>query len=235
MGGAEGAVDPLRAAIAIATNHRPTLKPEAILKQLDMYAHQAQPMLAHKNNALVGVVNHVLFDRQGFTGNREQYSDPLNSYMDEVLKRRRGLPILLALVFVETANRAAMLAGRADVAHGIGLPGHFVAAVDVAGDEDQRVYVDAFGAGEILSADDCRELVVSHGAGWRDAYLEPVTGEAWALRMLTNLKNVYLEMHDVANAAATLEQMLVIEPSRPRHNELVQLYQVIDKHIARNN
>jgi regulator of sirC expression with transglutaminase-like and TPR domain len=222
----DGGIDPLRAAIAIATHINPNLDPAKVIARIDAFAAEARVIVA-KNNAIWGAVNHVLFDRHGFTGNRDRYSDPRNSYLDEVLQRRTGLPILLSLLWVETARRAG---GKA---HGVGLPGHFVAAIEEAG---QRILVDPFNAGTRLSLTDCEQIAIASGTSWSDQLLQPLAGRPWALRMLMNLRNAYAQMADAANLAAVLEQMVMLEPALGnQQEELKRLYAYLDQQTARNN
>jgi regulator of sirC expression with transglutaminase-like and TPR domain len=226
---ATGHVDILAAAIAIATHVQPTLQPPKVIEMLDRMARDVRHIVNY-NNPPIEALKDVLFTRYAFVGNTHRYQDPRNSYIPEVLQRRTGLPILLSLIYVETARRAGY------VAHGVGLPGHFIAAFDVDGDPARRVYVDAFHRGTLLSIDDCRRATKTAVADWRDEYLQPATPLYWALRILTNLRSTYKEMGDLANTAAVLEQMLILEPANtPVARELAMNYQLLDEQIAKNN
>jgi regulator of sirC expression with transglutaminase-like and TPR domain len=222
----DGGIDPLRAAIAIATHLNPNLDPAKVIARIDGFAAETRQMIAHDNSTW-GAVNHVLFDRHGFTGNRERYADPRNSYIDEVLQRRTGLPILLSLLWVETALRAG---GKAC---GIGLPGHFVAGIEENG---ERLIVDPFHAGTRLSISDCEQIAIASGSIWSDELLTPLNGRRWTLRMLMNLRNAYAQMGDAANLGAVLEQMVMLEPALGnQQEELKRLYAYLDQQTAKNN
>lgn len=225
-------IDVLQGAIAIATHARPTLAVDAIDQALNRFAADVTHLLRNQN-PLPAAMAHVLFDRHGFVGNRQHYDDPANSYIDQVIERRTGLPILLSLIYVETARRAGA------VAHGIGLPGHFLAALDLPEAPQQpprRVYVDPFNRGRVLARRDCRRLAESAGAAWDEALLAPTDGLAWLLRMLRNLHHAYHNLGDPANTAAALEQILLLVPEdAASQEELRQLYRDLDRHIARNN
>jgi regulator of sirC expression with transglutaminase-like and TPR domain len=224
-----GRVDVLAAAIGVATHARPTLDPVAIGSELDGFARDVRHII-QSDNAPADALRHVLFVRHGFYGNPAQYNDPQNSYIDGVLRRRTGLPILLSLVLVETARRSGL------VAHGIALPGHFVAAVDPDGDATKRIYIDAFNRGAVLTAEGCRITAEAAGAAWHDEYLLSAAPEPWAMRILNNLRATYSQMGDPANTAAVLEQMLVLDPDQTQAaRQLEAAYQMIDEHIARNN
>lgn len=223
-----GDVDPLAAAIAIATHHTPTLKPDLIRAKLDSFARNVRHLIAHENPLTVAV-NHVLFDREGFHGDRHNYGDPENSYLDRVMERRRGLPIVLSLIWVQMVLRAG---GKA---HGIGLPGHFVVAIDLA-DSPRRVYIDPFNRGGVITEDDCHRVALAAGVAWHEEFLTPVTGLQWAIRILNNLRNAYHERGDPANTAAVLEQLLLLDPRNAvRQQELQKLYNQLNKRISRNN
>jgi len=217
------------AAIAIATHARPTLKPQLLHDQMDRYVRDVQHLLKH-NNAHAPSLRHVLFDRYGFYGSRQQYQDPRNSYIDQVLTRRTGLPILLTLIYVEIARRVGASA------HGIGLPGHFIAGLDLAADSHQRLYIDCFNHGAVLSVDDCRRTAQSAGTPWHEDFLQPLQPLPWTLRILGNLRQAYLEQNDLPNTIAVLEQLLFLDPANPaRQAELQTLRTALDRHIARNN
>jgi regulator of sirC expression with transglutaminase-like and TPR domain len=225
----DGGIDPLRASVAIATHLNPMLDPAKVIARIDGFAAEARAIVG-KGNSTWGAVNHVLFDRHGFTGNTERYSDPRNSYIDQVLHRKTGLPILLSLLWVETALRAG---GKA---YGVGLPGHFVAGIEEGGEGGERVIVDAFHAGTRLSVSDCEQIAVASGAAWTEETLLPLDGRRWALRMLMNLRNGYGQMGDAANLAAVLEQMVMLEPALGnQQEELKRLYAYLDQQAARNN
>lgn len=224
-----GEIDPVAAAIAIATHHTPTLKPDLLRARLDAYACDVRHFLDHQN-PLHAAVNHVLFDRYALFGDREHYSDPENSYIDRVLERKTGLPIVLSLIWVETARRAG------GSAHGIGLPGHFVAAVDLPLKEGGRVYLDPFRRGAVLSLEQCQQVSLAAGVAWHEEFLQPVTGQQWAVRMLNNLRNAYTELGDPVNTAAVLEQLLLLDPRNAvRQRELQSLYTRLDQRISQNN
>ncbi len=226
---ATGPVDVLAAAIAIATHAHPTLEGPKIHEALDRFALDVQHFV-RKDNPPQKALQQVLFMRYGFYGNAEHYRDPRNSYIDTVLSRRTGLPILLSLIYVQTARRSGC------VAHGIGLPGHFIAALDLDGDPTRRLYIDAFHRGAILSMDDCRRAAHSAGTPWHDEFLQPADPSQWALRILNNLRTIYRDMGNGANTAAVLEQMLILDPTDTlAARELQATYQILDDQIAKNN
>jgi regulator of sirC expression with transglutaminase-like and TPR domain len=139
----------------------------------------------------------VLFDVVGFTGNVEDYYNPANSYLPDVLRTRRGLPITLTLIYKCVAERNGL-----DV-RGINSPGHFLAAVRAKPSPTETtdheaanswMYVDPFYGGELLKRDDVARRI-SETTGLADAnsarWLAPATHRQWLLRMLNNLQAVF--------------------------------------------
>lgn len=145
---------------------------------------------------------------QGFGGAREDYDDPRNSLLSEVLERRRGLPIALSTLALAVARRAgAPMAG-------IGMPGHFVVA-DLAGPEP--VYVDPFGGWRPIDAAACAEIVArTTGLAFRPEFLAPVSDRAILSRTLLNLRGSYLRRGRIDAALWTAELGLIVTPGDVR-------------------
>jgi regulator of sirC expression with transglutaminase-like and TPR domain len=147
-----------------------------------------------------------LFEELGFRGNLEQYNDPRNSFLNEVLERRLGVPLTLSILFVEQARAAGF------DARGIGLPGHFVTRVRYDG---RTILVDPFHAGSVISQEDCKQLVArSTGRGWlfRPDYLEGTSERSMLARLLMNLKYAYLARSDYSRALSVVERLLLVSP-----------------------
>lgn len=140
----------------------------------------------------------ALFVDLGFSGNTHDYGDPRNSYLDEVLRRRLGLPITLSVLMIEVARRRGL------VLDGIGMPGHFLVG---AGDR----YVDPFHGGAVLDRDAARALFAraNPGTPFDDRYLEPVGARAVLARMLANLVATFLQ-RDPLRAVWAIELRLTI-------------------------
>src|SRR5207253_902657 len=136
----------------------------------------------------------VLFDVVGFVGNIEDYYNPANSYLPDVLRTRRGLPITLTLVYKCVAEQIGL------TVCGINSPGHFLAAVRAPGRQtgsggaDSWMYVDPFYGGDLLDAQDvCRRITETTGMLPADPtqWLAPATHRQWLARMLNNLQAVF--------------------------------------------
>jgi regulator of sirC expression with transglutaminase-like and TPR domain len=144
---------------------------------------------------------------QGFRGDADDYDDPRNSFLDQVLERRRGLPILLATLALGVARRVgAPLVG-------VGLPGHFVIA-DRSGPEPE--VIDPFGGWRRLDLAECARIVErTAGVPFRMEFLEPVGARAILARTLLNLRGSYLRRRRLADALWTVELGLLVAPDDP--------------------
>ena len=146
-----------------------------------------------------------LFEQEGFHGSRTNYYSASNSYLNEVIDDREGLPITLSVLYIELARRCEM-----DVV-GIGLPGHFI--VQYRPDEGEPVLVDPFTRGKRLSQLDAElQVKTATGLEWDDRYLEPQSAHDIVLRMLRNLLNVVNAEENPEKALRYIETVLAIDP-----------------------
>ncbi|HKN90817.1 MAG TPA: transglutaminase-like domain-containing protein [Acidimicrobiia bacterium] len=185
------------AAMLIAAQARPELDVGAELARLDeLAAGCPEPTLD-------GLAGH-LFGDLGFRGNTELYQDPDNSYLDQVLRRRVGIPISLSVLTMEVGRRLAV------GLDGVGMPGHFL----VRHRADPATFLDPFGGGRRLDVAGCRAIFTNlGGTGWDDAYLAPVGPRAILSRMLLNLQGLFLPAN-LKSAAWVLQLRLAI-PGTP--------------------
>lgn len=170
------------AALLIGAHARPDVDVDAYRRRLDEVAARCG------EGVLSGVI-HQLFEVEGFRGNDIDYADPRNSYLDQVLDRRLGIPITLSIVMLEVARRIGVpLAG-------VSMPGHFL--VRTVG--EPAVFIDAFAGGRLLSESQCQQRFHDqHGPAspWDDAYLSPVGARAIVARVLANLRTVHFQRQD---------------------------------------
>lgn len=195
-----------RAALVMGQFEYPDLDVSAYLDRLDRLAESAGRAIRSAELPAL-MLAQFLFDTLGFTGNARNYTDPRNSFLNEVLERRLGIPISLSVLFLEVAQRTGV---RAD---GVGLPGHFI--VRVVLDTSQVIYLDPFHGGAVLSEEDCRERVRAITDGklpFNAAFLNPVGARYILMRMLNNLKNFYAAANDFYRAAKVVERLLVLNP-----------------------
>ncbi len=181
------------AALLIAGQARPELDVGAELVRLDELA-------AGCPAATFEGLNRYLFGELDFRGNTEHYQDPDNSYLDQVVRRRLGIPITLSVLTMEVGRRVGV------PVDGVGMPGHFL----IRDGADTTAFADPFTGGRPLDADGCREIFTNlGGADWDESYLAPVGAKAILTRMLLNLQGLFLPS-DLRSAAWVLEMRLTI-------------------------
>ena len=197
-----------KAALYLAKEEEPELDVEEYLNALDVMAEEIKERLPAESYPLriIKSINNYLFDDLGFRGNTRDYYDPRNSFLDRVIERRTGIPITLALVYLEIAKRIEF------PMVGIGMPGHFLIRPDF---EEADIYVDAFNEGEILFPQDCAERlaqVYGQPVALRPEFFEPVTPKQFLARMLTNLKAIYINRGEESKALGAIERILLLFP-----------------------
>jgi regulator of sirC expression with transglutaminase-like and TPR domain len=193
-------------ALLLARDEYPTLDVEAYLCELDGMAHEAKAHLRGSLATRVKGLCRYLFHDMGFRGNQQDYYDARNSYFNDVLDRRTGIPISLSAVAMAVGRRAGL-----EVV-GVGLPGHFVAKASADGEE---VLFDPFHGGRVLTPAKCQRLVEQvTGMPYEinDAALSAVPLGAIVMRMLNNLKGVYLRNGDYMRAARIIERLRQLSP-----------------------
>jgi regulator of sirC expression with transglutaminase-like and TPR domain len=201
------------AALAIARVEYPALNPAAYVAALDRMGQEAAARMHDTGDDSVRAFNEYLYDEQGFAGNRERYDDPRNSFINEVLDRRIGIPISLAVVYLEVARRAGL---QVD---GVNFPGHFLLRAGHAVASDARseiVIIDPFHGGAQLSEYDCRQLLRHHvgdEAAFDSALLAPASRHEIVVRMLVNLKRLYVRMRSFPQARVISSLLLGIDPA----------------------
>ena len=210
-------IDLAVAALLIAQSEYPDLEGESELEALEDMASVARKRIekdddespAHHMNA----IGRWLADDLGFTGSHEDYYDPRNSYLNDVLDRRIGIPISLSLIYVEVGRRAGV------PLVGVGMPGHFLVGHSGAAD----IYLDPFHDGSLISRKEAKTLfsrmMANAPAGapseWNETYLYPVTNRNFVTRMLRNLKAIHLRFQDYGRAINVLDMLVAIHPDLP--------------------
>jgi regulator of sirC expression with transglutaminase-like and TPR domain len=200
------------AALLIAAEEYPRLNVAAYLDKLDRIADLARDRIPLGVSAsdYITAINATLFDDYGFQGNRDNYYDPRNSFLNEVIDRRLGIPITLSVIYMEVARRLGF------AVEGVGLPGHFIVRHQGA---SETIYIDPFNRGRVLGEMACAELVAEISGGKTEllpAHLSPVTRRQILMRMLSNLLSIYARS-DHRRALAVIERILIIQPTSAAH------------------
>jgi regulator of sirC expression with transglutaminase-like and TPR domain len=205
-------IDLLRSALTFARIEDPQLDIEYYVRRVDELAARVAQKIEDPDDPvqIIAALNDVLFREEMFRGNTVDYYSPRNSFLHDVLDRRRGIPITLALIYMEVARRVGFRL------FGVGMPGHFLLKhYDVDG---HSILIDAFERGSIVTEDDCRQKLDSIYSGQvalQPEFLLAVTRRQMLTRMLNNLRAVYLSQRDFRRAVQVVDLILVIYPRSP--------------------
>ncbi len=204
-------IDLARSALVIAKLEYPRLEPQPSLDVLERLGERATARVAALDDApvrdRVAALNRLIYGEERFSGNRAHYDDFRNSLLNLVLERRVGIPITLALVYIEVARRAGLDAS------GVAFPGHFL--VRVAGGPDALI-LDPFNGGAEVDDAGCQALLARHAGpdvALEPAMLRPCTPRQFLARMLNNLKRTYVEWRSFPQARWVTELLLTTEPT----------------------
>ncbi|TVQ91501.1 MAG: hypothetical protein EA400_04835 [Chromatiaceae bacterium] len=228
----DAAIDLAAAALAISRLFQPEVTTDRWLEELDDLAAAARNRIRGEAELLgqVAMLNEFLFAERGFSGNRDDFYDPRNSFLDQVLARRLGIPITLSVVYVEVAARIGL------PACGVGFPAHFLVRV---GHGSSALMLDTYAGGVALpEAELDRRLADVFGEGQlsirsNPSLLRPAGKHEILVRMLRNLVSVYRLRGDQANLLEALNAVLTLAPDLP--DELRQrglLYAALGYHPA---
>jgi regulator of sirC expression with transglutaminase-like and TPR domain len=200
-----------RAALAIAEEEYPGLGAEGYLGVLDDLAARARGRLPARRGAAdaLRAVRDTLFHEAGFKGNEAHYYDPRNSFLNEVLDRRLGIPISLSVLFLSVARRIGL------PVEGVRFPGHFLVKHVSGGRE---LFIDPYRGGEILTGEECAERyrALTQGKGtFEPRFLTAATPRQILARMLHNLKRIYGEKGDDVRTLWVIDRLLLLFPGDP--------------------
>ena len=201
-----------RAALAIARIEYPNLDPVPYLAKLEDMASRVRRRVSGYSNTqeVLRAINGVLFEEEQLKGNTEDYFDPRNSFLNEVLERKLGIPITLALIYSEVARRVGL------PLFGVGMPGHFLLKHYDA--DGRQLILDPFSRGAQLTPQDCQRRLEQIYAGqmpMQPEFLAAVSKRQWLTRILNNLKTIYLSQRNFRRAVQIVDLVLVIYPRSP--------------------
>lgn len=186
----------------------PDLYVDEYLGKIDLMVNEIKERVRDKTDpySLINEINGHLFAEEGFRGNENDYYDPKNSFLNDVLDRKTGIPITLSVLYMEVAGGLNLRLS------GVGFPGHFI--VKYAGMREE-VFIAPFNKGKILSEKDCREMLnrtYGEGAWFQREFLQAVTKKRILARMLHNLKGIYLNSGNHHKALSVTDMILLINP-----------------------
>ena len=196
-------------ALAIARVEYPELDASYYLARLEALAQRVRGRMRSSPTAreMIALLNRVLFDEEGLRGNRDDYYDPRNSFLNDVLDRKLGIPITLSVVYIDVARRVGF------PLCGTGMPGHFMLKhYDAMSGE---IIVDAFNRGCIVGNTECQQRLDQIYSGHlelRPEFLQAVSHRDILTRMLNNLRQIYFTKHNFCKGLAILDLLLAIPP-----------------------
>ena len=213
-----------RAALLFALDRYPTIDVEGYLAKLDDLSRRIANLNPASALERIAAIRTVLVEQEQFRGDVDSYRDPANSYLNEVINRKRGLPITLSAIWLDVADRLGW------PIRGINFPGHFLIGVADDGDDpnqgsDETIIVDPFGGGQLLSPADCQALLtralgvttIPSGEHFRPAGIRDIL-----TRMLNNLRIGYVENQQYAAALPILLRMRALHPDESWVDEEIQ-------------
>ena len=212
-------VDLARACLMVAQDAYPSLDIDSYLSQLDALGIRLKARLRNQTiEERVLALNDFLFDKLGYWGNADDYYDPRNSYLNEVMDRKTGIPITLSVVYMEVGRRIGL------PLEGVSFPGHFLVRLRL---NRGTLILDPFAGGAPQSEDELRERlkrVIPEGAVPAgaavgelplDQFLEPAANRQIVARLLRNLKGIYRDADQPERLLSVLNRMLVLVPDAP--------------------
>ena len=209
--GPDAALDLGRAALAVARIEYPDLDDSRELDRLDALARRVGAASRGAPTERLQRLKRLLFDEEGFRGNADEYYDPRNSCLNDVLDRKLGIPITLSVLTMEVGRRVGL-----DIA-GVGLPGHFIVSAMVDG---RSVLLDPFHGGAELTpaaAADVAARAVGRPVKIAESHWAPCSRRQIVVRMLRNLKTIYARRSDWERALGVIDRLLLIDGDTPMH------------------
>src|SRR5271157_3974061 len=194
------------AALLIARTEYPDLNVADQLGRLDSLALRLHCNLSCPAIEHIESMNKLLFEKEQFRGNEEEYDDPRNSYLNDVLDRKLGIPISLSLIYIEVARRRDL------PVMGVSFPGHFLVKYQA---DHNEILIDPYHRGRILTRQDCKELLKAQfgdEAELKPEYFAASTKKQILARMLNNLKGSYVRRHDFTRVLTLTQLALLVEP-----------------------
>ncbi len=204
-------IDLAKSVLLFAFIEYPDLDIAEYLNQLDAMATEVKKRLtkAFYPLKILQTMNQYLFEDLRYRGNTQDYYDVRNSYLNQVIERRTGIPISLSIIYLEMAKRIDF------PMVGIGMPGHFLIRPNF---EEVGIFVDVFNQGEILFEQDCEALlsqIYQQSIKLQSGFLEPITNHQILTRTLNNLKYIYINQAEYEKAIITIDLVLLLLPNHP--------------------
>lgn len=195
-------------ALLYAQDHYPQLNVACWLNRCDQLGERVRQLGARTPAERIEAMRQVLIEEEDFSANVEDYYDARNSFLNEVLHRRLGIPISLSLIWLDVARQLGW------PLVGVGLPGHFIVKY-VTDDIEEDLLIDPFHGGCLLTIEDCETLILrscGQCARLRRCDLRPACNKGILTRMLNNLRVIFIQQQAWVRAAQTVDRLLAIHP-----------------------
>jgi len=204
----EESIDLGRAALTIALVDYSDLDIASYLRRIDELAVEVNQRCGADADVFrsIASLNYVLFQQQGFKGNRDDYYDPKNSFLNDVIDRKRGLPITLSILYMEVGQRIGL------AIEGVGFPGHFLVKTKSDGEE---IVIDPFNAGDVKSSEELQAMldqIYGGRVGLDRDVLATLPKKQILKRMLGNLKAIYGRADELVKMLAVLDRLIILDP-----------------------
>lgn len=199
-------------ALEIARDAYPDLDASSYVLQIDRLADRVRDRCPQGASArhILGQINWVLYVEEKFEGDTENYYDARNSYLNEVIERKLGIPMSLSLLYLAVAERLGLAMS------GVNLPAHFIIR---AGNGSGTIFVDPYHGGKLLDREGCEALAAEvlgrEPEPLSDAALAPCPTRILVARMLRNLKAAHLREHDFVSALPVLRRLVALDKDDP--------------------
>jgi regulator of sirC expression with transglutaminase-like and TPR domain len=198
-------------ALILAKDRYPDLDMEYYLKQIDDFARRARMRVEGVvgGPAIAAALSAYLFEEEGFRANQNDYYNPSNSYLNDVIDQRAGIPISLGILYIAIARRLDL------PVHGVNFPGHFLIRYS---DSKDTFYIDPFLKGRLLTEEACRRRFVATFGDeltYRPEFLTPILNVDVLLRMLSNLKMAHVFQQDLQQILHTIDLLLTFTGGHP--------------------
>ena len=198
------------AALYIASDEYPEIDIRSYLGLLNEWSSTLKKAVSRKPlRSRLDVLNDLLFEKMQFSGNIDNYYDPKNSFLNHVIDSRKGIPISLSVIYLELAWNLGLDAA------GVGFPGHFLVRIN---DEGKLLYVDSFYRGRVMTVTDCAEFWNDISEGeleFQESFLTSINKHQILIRMLRNLKSIYLEQKNYKKLISVMDKLVILNPNLP--------------------
>lgn len=202
-------IDLVRASLNISQYiEYPDLDVELYIDKVSEMTFDIQQRVLPRDDSIkiIEKINTYLYEEKGFKGNKAEYYEPRNSFLNDVIDSKKGIPITLSIIYSRIANELGLKT------RGVCFPGHFIIRADM---HDKELIIDPFNYGRLLTREDCQAILDNLFGGritLEDRFLEFADNSQILKRVINNLKNIYVSNKDYECALKTVDLLLILDP-----------------------